>query len=239
MQETAILSTTVTLLANLLLLFWRKELSLHGSPVSPWSREFVYYFVVSGACVLGNYCFFQSDQLVAQHCFAGKELDAYMAAGVLARALPLTVAPLLAVLFTSRSGHRAGNIVGEQLKLIGLSAIGLLFGAVCLYALRVFCLKLVHKYSPESADMIGHFALTMVFVGLLQSLAMWALASRWARVSVLYGALGLAYSLVLLTLGKTPNQLLTIMSVTTGVAFVILFAAWLWAMRRHHPVAQS
>jgi hypothetical protein len=29
------------------------------------------------------------------------------------------------------------------------------------------------------------------------------------------------------------------MSVTTGAAFVILFVAWLWAMHRHHPVAQS
>ena len=58
---------------------------------------------------------------MANKFFAKEELDAYAAAGILARALPLTVAPLLTVLFTSRSGRRAGGIVAEQLKLFGLS----------------------------------------------------------------------------------------------------------------------
>ena len=47
----------VALLANLVLLFWRKDLSLHGDPVSPWNSEFVQYFIVSAACVVGTILF--------------------------------------------------------------------------------------------------------------------------------------------------------------------------------------
>lgn len=237
--ETAVLATTFALLANLVLLAWRKQLSLHGDPIPPWNREFAYYFVVSAACVVGSFCFFQGDLLVAQRLFSSSERDAYTAAGVLARALPITVAPLLAVLFTSRSGHRAGGVVTEQLKLLGLSAAGLLFGALCLFLLRTFCLKLLGRNTPEAAAMIGPFALTMVFVGLLQSLAYWSLASRWAKITLIYGALGIIYWLTLMMMGKDATALLQIMPVAAGASFVILFAGWLMLMRRHHHPTQS
>ena len=86
--------------------------------------------------------------------------------------------------------------------------------------------------------MIGPFAVTMVFVGLLQALALWALASRWTKISLLYGALGLAYWLRFF-LGKSPADLLRVMPVAAGIAFGILFLVWFIAMRRHKPVAQS
>jgi hypothetical protein len=144
------------------------------------------------------------------------------------------------VLFTSRSGQRVGGIVSEQLKLIGLSGLALVLGAICLFALRKFCLEILGKYSPEAADMVGQFAVTMVFVGLLQSLAYWALASRWTKISLLYGGLGCAYWLTLLILGKSPANLLHVMPVTAGVAFGGLFVTWLVTMQRHHwPAAQS
>jgi len=80
----------------------------------------------------------------------------------------------------------------------------------------------------------------MVFVGLLQSLAYWVLASRWAKISLLYGALGVTYSLGLLALGKSPTTLLHAMPVAAGAAFIVLFIAWFIAMRRHHhPAEQS
>ena len=237
--ETAVLASAFALLANLVLLFWRKDLSLHGEPVPPWNREFAQYFIVSAAFVAGNFCFFQGDYLVANKFFAKEELDAYAAAGILARALPITVAPLLVVLFTSRSGQRAGGIVAEQLKLFGLSGLALVFGAICLFVLRAFCLKILGKYTPQAAGMVGPFAATMVFVGLLQALALWALASRWLKISLLYGALGLTYWLTLLGTGKTPAALLQTMPITAGVAFGILFFVWLFTMKQHKPCAQS
>jgi hypothetical protein len=237
--ETAVLASAFALLANLVLLFWRKDLSLHGEPVPPWNREFAQYFIVSAAFVAGNFCFFQGDYLVANKFFTKEELDAYAAAGILARALPMTVWPLLMVLFTSRSAQRAGGVVAEQLKLFGLSGLALVFGAICLFALRAFFLKILGKYTPQAAEMVSPFAVTMVFVGLLQSLAYWALASRWQKTSLLYGGLGLAYWLALLVLGKTPAALLQTMFAAAGTAFAILFIVWFVILRRDKPVAQS
>jgi hypothetical protein len=233
MPETAVLATAFSLLAYIVLLFWRKDLSLHGEPVSPWNGEFVQYFVASAAFVAGNFCFFQGDYLVANKFFAKGDLDAYAAAGILARALPITVAPLLTVLFTARSSGRAGGSVAEQFKLCGLSGLGLIFGAICLFALRAFCLKVLGKYTMQAAGMVGPFALTMVFVGLLQSLAYWALASRWIKLSMLYGGLGIAYWIALLCLGKSPAYLLRVMPVAAGVAFGAMFLIWLIAMLTH------
>ena len=237
--ETAVLASAFALLANLVLLFWRKDLSLHGEPVPPWNREFAQYFIVSAAFVAGNFCFFQGDYLVANKFFTKEELDAYAAAGILARALPMTIAPLLMVLFTSRSAQRTGGIVAEQLKLFGLSGLALVFGAICLFVLRAFFLKILGKYTPQAAGMVSPFAVTMVFVGLLQLLAYWALASRWQKTSLLYGGLGLAYWLALLFLGKTPAALLQTMFTAAGTALAILFIVWFVILRRHKPVAQS
>ena len=239
--ETAVLATAFSFLAYLILFFWRKDLSLHDAPVSPWNREFVQYLVVSTAFVVGNYCFFQGDLLVANKFFSGTPaMDAYTAVGILARALPLTVAPMLTVLFTSRSGRRTGSLVVEQLKLAALSGFGLVLGAVSLFVLRAFCLKLLSKYSPEADGMIGLFATTMVFVGLLQALAQWALASRWTRTAVLFGVLGIGYWLTLLEVGKTPAALLHTMPIAAGAAFGVLLVAWLVMMQRHHwPAAES
>ena len=234
--ETAVLASAFALLAYLVLLFWKNDLVVHGKAVSPWNPEFVYYLVVSAACVSGGYFFTQGDLLVAKRFFSGGENDAYNCAERLAAALPIAVAPLLTVLFTSRSGARTGSIVGDQLKLLGLYLFGLVLGAAALFFLRDFCVKLIMgRSAPEAEAMIARLAVTMVFVGLLQALALWALASRWMNISLLYGALGLGYWLTLLFLGKSPPALLHVMPATAGVAFFILFFVWFVALRRHKP----
>jgi hypothetical protein len=233
--ESAVLASVAAVLPNLILLVWRKDLVRQAQPVSPWNRDFVQFLVVSAACVGSNTFFQQGDMLVAQRYFSGAERDAYIAAERLAVALPLAAGPLLTVLFTHRSGEHHGDALREQLKLLGLYAVALVCGAVCLYVLRTFCLKLLlhNNYNPESAGMIGRLAVTMIFVGLLQSLALWSLASRWMKISLLYGALGLAYWLTLLFFGKSPDELLQVMPVTAGAAFAVLFLVWLVAMRLH------
>jgi hypothetical protein len=185
--------------------------------------------------VVGGYLFTQGDLLIAKKFFAGTDNDAYNCAERLAAALPITVSPLLAVLFTSRSGTRSGNVVVEQLKLLGIYVFGLLFGAGALYVLRGLCVRIIlGRTSPEAEAMIGQLAITMVFVGLLQSIAFWSLASRWWKISLFYGALGVGYWLTLFCLGKSPAALLQVMPFAAGIAFVLLFAAWLMAMRRGH-----
>ena len=79
----------------------------------------------------------------------------------------------------------------------------------------------------------------MVFVGLLQALAMWSLASRWIKLSLLYGGLGIAYWMALLCLGKSPADLLHVMPVAAGIAFGVLFLVWLVTMRRHKSAASK
>ena len=242
--EWAVLASGVGVLANLVLLFWKKDLARPADPVSPWNRELVQFFIVATACVVGSYLFLSGDLLVVQRClsqhqFSQAELDAYTSAGVFARALPMTVAPLLIVLFTHRSAVHTGDALREQLKLIGLYAGGLLVGAIGLLVLRTFCLKLLGRNTPEAAMMIGPLAFTMIFVALLQALAMWALASRWIKIALLYGGLGLAYWVTLLCLGKSPADLLRVMPIMAGLSFGTLFVFWLTAMRRHKPISSS
>ncbi len=229
--EMAVLATAFALLANFILFYWRKELSMCGNQVSPWNSEFAHFFIVSAAFTLGNICFFQGDLFVAQHVFLADERGPFTAAGVLARALPTTVQPLMFVLFTSRTVQQAGSAAREQLKLLGLSCLGLVGGAVVLVLLSSFALRVTGRYTPEAASFMARFALTMVFVGLLQSLAFWVLASRWLKTSLLYGALGVGYWIVLLVAGKTPAALLHVMPIAAGIAFVIMMLVWLHGMR--------
>ena len=65
---------------------------------------------------------------------------------------------------------------------------------------------------------------------------MWALASRWFGVSILYGALGLTYWVILLCMGKSVDAMLAVMPLAAGGAFVIMFVFWLAALRRAHMV---
>jgi hypothetical protein len=236
LAEWAVSASAAMLLANLVLLFWKKDFPRRtDAVVSPWNSEFIQFLVVSAAFVFGSNCFSQGDLLVANKFFSKNELDAYGSAGLLARALPTISGPLLTVLFTHRSSRHQhhGDDLREQLKLLGLYAFGMVFGAIMLFVLRKQCLQILHRNTPEATAMIGRFAATMIFIGLLQALGTWALASRWIKISLLYGALGITYWLALLFLGKSPAELLRVMPVIAGSAFAILFFTWLIAMRRH------
>ena len=230
--ECAVAASGVMLLANFILLFWRKEFPRRTNIIiSPWTREFVQFLIVSAAYVIGSNLFIQGDLLVANKFFTKSEIDAYGSAGVLARALATAVGPLLIVLFTHRSSRQHGNAMREQLKLLGLYTVALVSGAICLFVLRGFCLQLLHRDTPDAAAMIGRFSTTMVFVGLLQALGMWSLASRWIKISLLYGGLGVGYWLTLFFLGNSPAALLQTMPVAAGLAFGVLFVVWLAMMR--------
>jgi hypothetical protein len=230
--ESAVAASGFAFLSNLVLLYWRRELRGSGHAISPWTKELGQYFFVGAATVGATYCFTYGDLPIAQRHFAATEIGTYSAAGVLGRALPMVVAPMLTVLFTSRSGHRTISALRAQLELLGLYAVGLSCGVMGLLFLRGFLVEMIFgKPSPEAAEMVGRFAVTMAFVGLLQAMGMWALASRWFRVALLYGTLGLTYWLVLLVFGTTPQRMLHLMPMSAGIAFVVLFVAWLSGMR--------
>jgi hypothetical protein len=231
--ELAVLASAVMLLAYLIVLFWKDEFPRRdGVAESPWTPEFIQFLIVCGTFSLGAYCFTQGDLLVVQRYFLKGDRDTYSAAGMLTRNLPTTVAPMLVVLFTHRSGRHHGDAIHDQLKLLALYAAGLIGSAIALFVLRDFCLKIIFgKADPECATMIGRLAPTMVFVGLLQALGTWSLASHWIKLALLYCGLGVAYWLALFFLGKSPDDLLRIMPVASGISFGLLFLFWLIAMR--------
>jgi len=235
-----VLASVAMLLPNLILFLWRKEFPRRTEvAVSPWTSEFVQFLIVSAAYVIGWNLFYQGDNLVAQRYFSEVDRDTYSVAEKLAVALPTAVGPLLIVLFTHRSSRRQDDARLEQLKLAGLYAVGLVSGAVCLFLLRNFCVHLLNPKTPEAAAMIGRLSLTMVFVGLMQLLGTWSLASRWMKISLLYGVLGLGYWLALFWHGKTPAALLQIMPVAAGIAFGVMFSVWFIAMRQNKSIEQS
>jgi hypothetical protein len=237
--EMTVAASIFALLAYLILWFWRKEL-VPPRPTgasSPWNREFLMYLTISAAFIVGNYCFSQGDLMVMQLHFGATDSDSYAAAERLAAALPMAAGPLLTVLFTHRSVAHTSSALREQLKLLAVYAGGLIAGAGCLFVLRHFCLMILHKDSPEAAGMIGRLAAAMVFIGLLQAVGTWALASRWIKISLLYGVLGMGYWALILVAGKTPAALLHTMPVATSAAFFIVLGCWIAAMKRHQPAA--
>ena len=240
MAEWGVLASVVMVLPNLILLFWRHDFPKRTqTSISPWTPEFVQFIIVASAYTIGANIFNTGDTLVSQKYFSEANRDAYSAAEKLAVGLVTAVGPLLTVLFIHRSSrqHHHGDELWDQLKLLGLYAFGLVCGGLCLYVLRGFCLKLFHRSTPEAMAMIGRLTISMVFVGLLQAIGTWSLASRWTKISLLYGALGLGYWAVLLALGRTPAALLQIMPLATGSAFAILFVFWIVNLRHHKTAA--
>ena len=239
--EVALTATTFSFLANLSLLFWARALFRKGvEKISPWTREFLAFWVVALACTGGNWFFTQGDALAAKRHFGGDALGLYTVAGQFGRAIPWSVGPLLQVVFTSRSGKRSQEAATDQRVLLALYAAGLVCAALGLTLLRGF---LVHamfgKVTPESAAMVPRFAAAMVFASLSQAIGTWALASRWFKVALLYGGLGLAYWLALLAFGLEPDKLLNTMVVGTVLTFVILCATWLAARRAPVPATSA
>jgi hypothetical protein len=240
--ETSVLAVAAGTLMTLAVFFWWRDLFKSSERISPWDRDFFRYLAVASAGVGAQWCFTQSDMQVVGNFFAGADKDAYYGAVRIASALHLAVSPLLVVLFTARSGERAGKSLAGPLGLLVLYAAGLAFGALVLYFARDVCIQFMFKRPfSEASAMIGPLAITMIFVGLIQALGMWALASHWLKMGVLFGALGLGYWGVLLGVARQatptnghlpPAVLLKLMPAAAAVGFVIMLIVWIITLRR-------
>jgi hypothetical protein len=234
--EMAVTATTLSLLANVSLFYWWKDIFRHAAArISPWNRDFVRFLLVAGAYVAGNWFFINGQELVAQKYFSAEDLDAYEFAARFGLALPGTVAPFLLVMFTSRSGGRKEH--SDQRILLALYAAGLACGAAGLIVFRHALVRLMSGHpNPQAAAILVPFTVAMIFGGLLQAIGLWSLGSRWLKLTALYGGLGLVYWLTLLLTGHTPAMLLRVMPCAAGAAFCILLTTWLATLRRQGPV---
>ncbi|HTD67951.1 MAG TPA: hypothetical protein VK846_15610 [Candidatus Limnocylindria bacterium] len=231
--EMGVLAVAVGTLMNFAVFVYWKDLFKKGEGISPWDREFFRYFAVAAAGVLAQYCFTKGDLLVAKKYFTENQLDAYTGAIKIASGLHLAVGPLLVVLFTARSSARSGRSLSTPLGLLALYAGGLVCGATVLFFARDLCVRLLRgENMPDTSAMIGPLAITMIFVGLIQALGMWAMASNWIKTSFFYGILGAAYWVILLRVGKTPSALLQTMPVIAAVGFIAMLVVWLVSLRR-------
>ena len=230
--EMGILAGAVGLLVNFAVFFYWKELFKKGESISPWNRDFFRYFAVVSAGVAAQWCFTKGDLLVAQKYF-GPQADTYAGAVKIASGLHLAVGPLLTVLFTARSSERSGRSLKAPLSLLALYAAGLIVGATMLFFTRDLCVRLLRgEYLPETSAMVGPLAITMIFVGLIQALGMWAMASNWVKASFFYGLLGAAYWVTLLVVGRTPAALLKTMPILSAAGFAAMFVVWIVTLRR-------
>jgi hypothetical protein len=234
--EVALTATTVSFLANLILFYWWKDIFRHPARrISPWTREFVQYIVVTGATVAGTYFFATGDSLVSNKYFEDIARDNYQMASRFGRAIPATVLPLLIVTFTSRSGGKEIAARSDQRILLSLYAAGLACGATVLILFRGLLLKFFLGHPNDAAaQMIVPFSIAMVLIGLCQAVGMWSLADRTFKIALLYGALGLTYWTTLLLVGKTPDTLLRVMPFGAGISFCVLCVCWL--VDRSHRV---
>ena len=197
--ETSVFAVAAGALLNFAVFFWWRDLFKPGEKISPWDRDFFRYLAVAAAGVGAQYCFTQGDNLVVGKYFGKADRDAYAGAVTIASALHLAVSPLLLVLFTARSSERHGRSLAGPLGLLLLYAAGLACGAVVLYFARDLAVKVIFtRPFPEASAMIPRLATTMIFVGLIQALGMWALASNWSKMGLLYGTIGVAYWVALL-----------------------------------------
>jgi O-antigen/teichoic acid export membrane protein len=222
--ETSLYGFGAGTLVTLTVFFWWKDLFQPGERLSPWNRDFFRYLAVAVAGVGGGWCFAQCDMLVVGNYFSLADKDAYIGAARIASALHLAVSPLLLVLFTARSGERAGKKLTGPLGLLVLYAAGLAGGALVLYFARNLFVRIIFGQPfPEASAMIPRLAMTMIFVGLIQALGMWALASHWLKVGFLYGVLGVVYWATLLGVAykATPTVSHTAIS-TPGSGMIAL-----------------
>ena len=230
--EMGILAGAVGMLVNFTVFVYWKDLFKKSESISPWNRDFFRYFAVVSAGVAAQWCFTKGDLLVAQKYF-GTAADTYAGALKIASGLHLAVGPLLVVLFTARSSERSGRSLKAPLSLLALYAAGLVVGATVLFFARDLCVRLLRGENlPDTSAMVGPLAITMIFVGLIQALGMWAMASNWVKVSFFYGLLGAAYWVTLLVVGRTPPALLKTMPVIAAAGFAAMFTVWIVTLRR-------
>lgn len=179
------------------------------------------YGAAALAASFGAFVFLQGDQIVAQRHFPGEELGRYSGAGLLGRAIVWASLPVLTVYFTRRSGHNGAQ--PSPRWLLGIYLAMIFGGAIFLLLVKVPLLSLfLRAHDPALTQLATWFALAMIPIGILQALGCHYLAARRIPECLAFGVCGVAYLLVITTLGQTPALMLGWMGGAAWAAVVLL-----------------
>lgn len=221
--ESGIAASLLGALAIGALLFFVKREKNNSAKTFKFPTGFFPFLGASVAVGIGNFLFLQADQIVAQRFFSGMDLGNYSAAGVLGRAVVLGSLPFLTVYFTQRSEITASNRQSWGLKFLYGSS--LLVGSSCVYFMSDFlCRLLLGHREPQTTVWMDQFAVNMAIVGVLNAIGFFLLASRRFIECFCYGVLGLIYTGFLLQKGITPDHMLEVMRLMTGIALGMMVA---------------
>jgi len=194
--------------------------------------DFLLYTGATFSVLLAIFLFINADRIVAQAWFGTRtsnnigyvnwtRFDAYQTAGLLGRSILWGTQPLLFVLFTHRS--RLNRTTAASLTFFWLYLGALFSGAVTLWLLaRPLCQLFCGNDFESTASFIPIFTLTMIPLGFLQGLAIFALASRRYHECFVLGGSGVAYTLLLYLVGRRPELMPAYMF---GGGLVILMLA--------------
>ncbi len=187
------------------------------------TREFLTFLAASISIGVANYLFLQSDQIVAQRHFNGIDLGNYSAAGVLGRAVIWGSLPFLTVYFTQRSEIDSTNRDSWRLKILYAGCLLSGVGVVMFFS-EFLCQLLRGSVQMQTVQWMDDFSIAMLFVGILQAIGFFYLATRRFLECFVFGFMGLVYAATLTLYGDTPVRMLHLMQGTALVSIVVVAA---------------
>jgi hypothetical protein len=177
-------------------------------------RDFLIHFAATLCVMTGIFLFINADRIVAQSWFGvatnnnlglvnWEEFDAYQTAGLLARSLLWGTQPLLWIFFSQRVGLTRTPF--RSLSFFWIYLATLLLGVLLMTELarplsRLFC----GANFTSTSELVPSLAATMIPLGLLQVLGIFALASRRHHECFVFGGCGTGYAALLYFAGRQP-----------------------------------
>jgi hypothetical protein len=180
-----------------------------------WNADFLLVLGATLSVLLGIYLFTNADRIVAQSWFGVVSnnnmglvnwplFDSYQTAGLLARSILWGTQPLLWILFAHRAPldrTRSGSLTFFWIYLGALLLATAAIGCLAQPLSRLFC----GDGFQATARLVPSLAVTMIPLGLLQGLGIFALASRRYHECFVLGACGIGYTLLLYLAGRQPQ----------------------------------
>ena len=182
------------------------ERGRHKAWAALCDRDFLLHLGATFSVVLAVFLFTSADRVIALSRFVNPAnnlgyadlglFDDYQTAGLLGRALPWGTQPLLFLFYAERS--RLNKTTAASLRYFWIYLAALFAGAILLILLAPFLSWLFGRTGDDAhGSFLPGFALTMLPLGLLQGLGVFALASRRHPECFVLGGSSVAYLLLL------------------------------------------